>query len=136
MALLVPDTGEVLMLKNIVGFVSANNLVLKLYKNDKTPAEGDDASLYAEATFTGYANTTLTGTSWVVGSNTSGYSNAQYAIQTFTSSAAQTSNNIYGYYLTSGPGGQLVWAERFSDGPYPISNNGDAIKVTPYIELA
>lgn len=137
MAILVPDVGEVYMLQNIVGKnATANTLYLKLYKTDVTPAEGDTAATYIEATFTGYANIALTGASWVVGSNTSGYSNAQYALQTFTSSAAQTSNNIYGYYITSGPGGQLIWAERFTDGPYPISNNGDAIKVTPYIELA
>lgn len=135
MALLVPDVGERLMLQNITANTSPVNLVLKLYKNDVTPAEGDTATTYQEATFTGYANTTLTGSSWVI-ANAGGISNATYTQQTFTSSAAQATQQIYGYFVTSGPVGTLLWAERFTDGPYPITNLGDAVKVTPYIELA
>jgi hypothetical protein len=26
-----------------------------------------------------------------------------------------------------------MWAERFSDGPYPMTTNGDNVKVTPKI---
>lgn len=141
MALLVPNTGEIWMLQQITSFqATPTTLYLKLFKNDYTPTESDAIGNYVEATFSGYANVALTGSSWVIGANTSGYSNAQFAVQTFTSDQAQTSNNIYGYFITanvaSNTSGQLVWAERFTDGPYPISNNGDAIKVTPYIELA
>lgn len=135
MALLVPDVGEVLMLKNIVNNTAPTNLVLKLYQSNTTPAEGDTAATYTESNFTGYANVTLTGASWTVGT-VAGTSNATYAQQTYTSSAAQTTQNVYGYFVTAGPTGTLLWAERFTDGPYPITNNGDAVKVTPYIELA
>lgn len=135
MALLVPDTGEIYMLQNIVGKnATANTLYLKLYQNAVTPGEANTVADYTEANFTGYANIALTGASWTV-SSASGYSNATYAIQTYTSSAAQSTQQIYGYYVTSGPGGQLLWAEKFTDGPYPITNNGDAIKVTPFISL-
>ena len=28
-----------------------------------------------------------------------------------------------------------MWGERFTDGPYPITNNGDVIKVTPKLQV-
>lgn len=133
MPLLVPNVGEGAMLKAIVNHTAATNLVLRLYSSNTTPAETDTAGTYTEATFTGYTAATLTGASWSI--TEGGPSYAQYAQQTFTSSAAQ-SQNIYGYYLQYTTSNILGWAERFSDGPYAITNNGDQIKVTPYIELA
>jgi hypothetical protein len=53
-----------------------------------------------------------------------------------SSSANQSSQNVYGYFVVQTTSGILLWAERFSDGPYPIANNGDQIKVTPRFELA
>lgn len=131
MALLVPNTGEVIALEALVNKTAPQNLVLRLYESNTTPAEGDTAGTYTEATFTGYSALTLTGSSW--GSAVAGApSSIAYAQQTFTSSAAQ-SKTVYGYYLTQATSGTLVYAERFSDGPYAITNNGDAVKVTPTI---
>lgn len=139
MPLVVPDVGETYFLRNIVGKHTANTLWIHLYKSDTTPSENDDLATYAtgEASFTGYANVGLVAANWIVGSNSAGYSNATHNVVTFASTAGgQSSNSIYGYYITSGETGQLLWAERFSDGPYPVTNNGDSIKITPYIELA
>lgn len=131
MALLVPNTGEVIALKALLNHTAPQNLVLRLYKNDTTPAESDTDATYTEADFTGYASITLTGGSWVVtpGAPTS----AAYAQQSFTSSAGSQNQAVYGYYLTQLASGTLVYAERFSDGPYTIVNNGDAIKIVPTI---
>jgi len=134
MALLVPDTGEVIALQYLVNKVATpENLVLKLFQNNITPAEGDVAATYTVATFTGYSNITLTGASWTVTAGATGPSTASYAQQTFTSSANQATQQVYGYYLIRVSSLDLVYAERFSDGPYPITNNGDAIKITPTI---
>lgn len=135
MPLLVPNVGEEVMLRNITNNTSPQNLILRLYSSNTTPAEADVATTYTQATFTGYAAATLTGASWTFTVGAVTY--ATYAQQTFTSSAVQgATQSIYGYYLTQASSGILMWAERFSDGPYPITNNGDSIRITPYIELA
>lgn len=129
MALLFPNGGEDIALAAIVNKTAPQNLVLRLYQNNITPSETDTASTYTDATFTGYVAITLTGASWTV---TPGV-NVAYPQQTFTSSAAQATQNIYGYYLTQVSSGLLVYAERFSDAPTPITNNNDQILVTPTI---
>lgn len=131
MALVTCNQGEGLVLEAIVNKTAGQNLVLKLFKSNTTPAEGDTEATYTEATFTGYASATLTGANWT----TSGTAPTQvaYAQQTFTSSAGSQNESVYGYYLVQTTSGKLIFAERFSDGPYVIVNNGDAIKVTPII---
>lgn len=128
MALLVPNIGEQRALE---AWIKGMNTVLRLFKSNTTPAETDTAATYTEADFTGYSAPTLTGASWVVtpGAPTL----AAYAQQTFSSSADQASQNVYGYYVTRSSDGELVYAERFSDGPYAVANNGDQIKITPQI---
>jgi hypothetical protein len=131
MALLVPNQGEAIVLSLLVNKTSTytqQDLKLKLYSSNTTPAETDTEATYTEATFTGYAAITLTGANWTVTEGAP--SSASYAQQTFTSSAGSQSQNIYGYYLVQATSGKLVYAERFSDGPYQIVNNGDAVKVT------
>ncbi len=127
MALVVVDGGELIALKALVNHTAQNeNLVLKLFKSNTTPGNTDVVGTYTEADFTGYSSATLTGASWVVTGNP-----ITYAKQTFTSSAGSQSQSVYGYYLVRATGGELVYAERFSDGPYVIVNNGDKIEVTP-----
>ena len=129
MPLVTPNNGEGDALAAIVGKTAAENLVLKLFQNNITPAETDTAAAYTVATFTGYANITLTAASWTVTEGAP--SEASYAQQTFTSSADQASQSMYGYYFTRVTSGRIAWAERFPAGPYAIANNGDNIKVTP-----
>jgi hypothetical protein len=129
MSLLVPNDGEEIALKLLVNKASPENLVLRLYTNDKTPAETDVASDYTEASGSGYSAITLTGANWTVtpGAPTL----ASHAQQTFTITGAL--GNVYGYFLTQATSGKLVWAERFSAGPYNLQN-GDLLKVTPKLE--
>lgn len=122
------------MMENILNKTAGSNLTLRLFKNDVTPDDADNvnASGYTEATFTGYSAVAFTAANWTV--TTAHPAVASYAQQTFTSSADQSTQNIYGYYITNA-GGSLVVAERFTDGPYAISANGQTIKVTPTISL-
>lgn len=132
MTLLVPNNGEGDALAALVNKTTATDPILRLYSSNTTPAETDTAGTYTEATFAGYASITLTGSSW--GAPSEGApSSISYAQQTFTRSSTGTTENIYGYYVTRTTSGRIAWAERFSDGPYPITNNGDNIKITPTI---
>lgn len=132
MTLLVPDVGEAVMLNNIVNKVAPQNLVLRLYTNNITPAETDTFATYTEASGSGYSALTLTGASWTISGTAP--TNATYAEQTFTFSGAL--GNVYGYMLNQTTSTILMWAERFTGAPYNIQNNGDQIKITPYIELS
>ena len=129
MALRVTDEGEVIALKALLNHTAGQNLVLKLYQNNITPADTDVAGTYTECTFTGYANVTLKGGSWTVTPGAPAV--ASYAQQTFTSSADQAAQNVYGYFLTQLGSGTLVYAERFTGAPFVIQNLNDNIKVTP-----
>ena len=129
MALNVPDVGENLILEMIVNKTAAQNLSLRLYKNNITPSDTDTAATYTEAVFTGYSAITLTGASWgaaAAGTITYG------AQQTFTCTATAT-DDIYGYYITQVSSGTLLYSERDASAPFAVRNNGDAIKITPTI---
>lgn len=128
MPLLVPNASEATMLEAVLNKTPAEDLVLRLYTNNKTPAETDTAASYTEASGSGYAAKSLAGASWSVAGST-----ASYAEQTFTFSGAL--GQVYGYFVTQATSGKLMWAERFSDGPYSIANNGDAVRVTLNISL-
>jgi hypothetical protein len=129
MPLLVPNVGEVRMLELIL----SSSFTLRLYKNDKTPDESDTFGSYVEADFAGYTSMSLNGGSWTI---TSGEpTSASYPQQSFTSSITQTPQSIYGYYVVDSSN-ILMWAERFSNGPYNVVNADDVIKLTPKIELS
>ena len=126
MALSFPDVGENLALEMIVNKTAAQNLVLKLYTSNTTPAEGDTAGTYTEASGSGYAAITLTGSSW--GSAASG--SIAYAQQTFTFTGAI--GPIYGYFVVQASSGTLLYSERFAASE-TFNNNGDQLKITPTI---
>lgn len=136
MALLVPDVGEVELLKRLLyGNAGRENWTLKLYKNNVTPAEGDTAATYTEADFTGYTSKTLTSTqsasTWAVPSTTSGTTSSQYGTaQTWNASPAQT---VYGYFVVGASSTILLFAEVFGTAKNLVS--GDTLTVTPRFEL-
>lgn len=132
MALLVPDVGERELLGRMLNKNAPDNVVLHLYTNNQTPAEGDTTANYTESTGTGYAAITLTGASWTI-ATVAGTTTAAYAQQTFTYTGAEP--NIYGYYVTNLAGTTLLWVEKFTDGPYAIPSGGGSVKITPRIEL-
>jgi len=129
MALNFPDTGENLALEMIVNKTAAQNLIIRLYKNNITPSDTDTAATYTEAVFPGYAAITLTGASW----NAAAAGSIAYsAQQTFTCSGAAT-DDIYGYYVVQSVSGTLLYSERDGSAPFAVRVSGDAIKITPTI---
>lgn len=129
MSLLVPNNGEGDMLAYAVNKSTPQDLVLRLYTNNITPAETDTAATYTEAAGNGYASLQMAGANWTITEGAP--SSADFAQQDFTFTGAL--GNVYGYFLTRLTSGRIAWVERFSDGPYNIVNNGDQIKVTPKI---
>jgi hypothetical protein len=103
------------------------DLTLKLFASDTTPADSDLAATFTEASFVGYSAITLTGASWTITQNAP--TSATYSAQTFSSTADQTASSVYGYYITRST--DLVFAERFTDGPYTIETSSDYIVVAP-----
>ncbi len=129
MTVVVPNVGEILVLKNYLNNTAPQDQVLKLYTNDVTPGEGDTAGTYTEATFTGYSSAALAGANWNFTSGDPSFATYSSTL-TFTSSANQTAVSVYGFYIVQGTSGLLMWSERFSDGPYSIVRNGDNIQIT------
>jgi hypothetical protein len=131
MALVVPNAAENVMLQNILNKTASEDMVLKLYTNDYTPIETSVEGSFTEAAGDGYAALTLAGASWTI--TPGAPSSAAYAQQTFMFTGAL--GDVYGYFVVQESSGKIMWAERFSNGPYNIQNNGDEIKVTPTITL-
>lgn len=134
----VPDEGELRMLATIVGTVPAEDLALRLYTNDKTPALADRAADYVEMTEHGYVAKVLVPTDWGLtpadaGTNTP--ARAMATDQAFLFGAPGSAVNVYGYFIVGLTSGMLMGAERFSDGPYRVANSGDQITITPVLRL-
>lgn len=125
--------------EHFLDLILAVNYTLRLFRNDVTAgltATQIDAlteAAFTEASFTGYSAAALTGGSWTTtaGNPCVGV----YAAQTFTSTATQSAQTIYGYYVTRTTGGALQWFEYFTT-PLVIEFNGEYITVTPRLTLA
>ena len=133
MTLVVPNTGEQVLLDAATGKTAATTLTLRLFSNNYTPINSTVAGDVAQVSGGGYAGIALTAASWTTtpGSPTS----SAYPEQTFTFTGATDSpGTIYGYYVTNAAG-TLIWAERLAAVFTPASN-GDTVKVTPALTLA
>ena len=135
MTLRVVDQAEKHFLDAILGV----NYSLRLFKNNVeaglTSAQKDaltEAS-FTEATFTGYASAALTGGAWTT--VTGNPASASYAPRTFTSTADQTPQTIYGYYVVRQSDLKLQWYEYFGASA-TIQFNSESISVTPRMTLA
>jgi len=133
MSFLVPNAGEIRMLRFVTGNTAPGTLTLRLYENNKTPEEGDTVSDYTEVSGYGYSAISLSGANWDFTTDGDGVSTATYnSAQTFTFTGGPVV--IYGYYITDG-GGNLVWVERFSVASVTIPAGGGEIEITPYLGL-
>lgn len=139
MPLLIPDVGEVLLLGRMLYGSSPENLTLKLYKTNVTPAESDTAGSYTEADFTGYAATTLTssqsGGTWSVPTTSGGTTSSTYGTNSVFSCTGGSSQTIYGYHVVGATSGTLYWAELFGTAR-TLAPPSDTLTITPKMELA
>jgi len=121
MSLLVPHLGQSKMLETIV----RQDLTLRLFINDKTPAWWDKASGYVEPKGNGYFPIPLKWAEWEV--TVAPPITASYPEQLFTFTGAV--GDVYGYYVLHDKSGVMMWAERFPNAPFQIKNEGDQIKI-------
>ena len=137
MALVVPNDSEVIMLQYITNNDAPENISIRLYINAVTPDESSVVGTFTEVlNEAGYTTggTSLTPASWTIVSGNP--SQAEHTEITFAFTGALTApGDVYGYYVTRDTGGELMWAERFTNGPFNITTNGDEIKVTPRLTL-
>jgi hypothetical protein len=134
MALVVPNASEVIMLNYILNKDAPENISMLLYVNNVIPDENSTVATFTEMS-NGLGYTTggisLTPGSWSVISGNPSQAEHTEVTWTFTGAAG----NVYGYYVTRDTGGELLWAERFTNGPFNITTNGDEIKITPRLTL-
>jgi hypothetical protein len=134
MALIVPAVGEVAFLRYVVGVEpTTKELELRLFVSNHQPTQGDVLGTYTEADFTGYAPILIPAGAWTITQGTP--SQAAAPQQIFTSAANQTPQLVYGYLLILASTATLVVAERFSNGPYSVSEINDRVRVTPQITM-
>lgn len=131
MTLVVPNSAEQIMIQYILNIDAPQGLVIHLFANNIVPTEIDVVANYNEVSGGGYSSIGLIAGSWVTipGTPTS----AEHTEVIFIFNAAV--GNVYGYYVTRDTGFELMWAERFSNGPFNIQTSGDEIRVTPRLTL-
>lgn len=105
LCLLTPNEGEIEDLTKIL----SEDLVLRLYTNDKTPANTDTVADYTECAAAGYVAKTLTGGSWSISSIDS-VATGTYADQLFQTSVTSL---CYGVFVTNVAKTKIRWASRF-----------------------
>ena len=124
---MLPDRGQQVAFETLLNVRMSEDLLLRLFDNDREPAPGDTEADYEEASFPGYAPAVLPGWEWSIEGR-----RATMADRTFERSGTGRSVLIYGFLITQGEA--LVSARRFRDGPYQLTNAGDSITVTPILE--
>ena len=138
MGLVVTNEGERALLKAALKDAAPEAAVLKLYKNDHDPVEGDDAADFTEADLAGYAAINLVRATWGdPATDGGGVSTIAYQQQTFQFTG---DGEVVGYFIVGAVSGTLLWAERLYSPPdYPAAGqhfqNGDSLKLTPRISL-
>ena len=126
-----PDIGESTILQLVANkLATPRNLVLKLFSNDLAYTEDVVAGDLTEATFTGYSAITLTGANWTPAE--ADPTTLSHAESTFSSSADQTPELIYGHFYVHETSGTLIAVHKW-DSSVTIQSDGDAIRITPVL---
>ena len=124
---LIPSAGERQLLIRALGVGCS----LRLFTNDKEPQKNDTIDSYIEATGHGYSPKQLYDGGWrVLSDEDQVVANHEEQKWTFIGPLGK----VYGYYVADSGGAELLWAERFSNGPYDIRNEGDQLKIIPNIK--
>jgi hypothetical protein len=132
MPIVVANSAEADTLKYLLNISTTEDLDIKLFSNNHSPADTDTVSNFTElANSFGYNLIQLVPASWGVVEGNPTIASYPQITWTFTGAAG----NVYGFYIVGRTSGTLKWAERFSNAPYNIVNNGDQIKITPKIAL-
>ena len=135
MALLTPNKGELELLDKMLkdALDTDESYLLKLYKNDYTPADASVTASFTQADFTNYAGRTLTRAGWNAAVTVSGKAETSYGTGPQSWTCGASGNTVYGYYVEGITSGTTLWAERFSTSR--VLANGDVLNITPKFTL-
>jgi len=129
------QSGEARLLKHAVYGLHNSYLYFGLYANDFTPS-GDSFVIgdFTEVSGAGYSRWSVNVAAWATktGGDPTVFSAADI-VYTF-SGAPSTGSSVYGY-LVFDSAGNLIGAERFSDGPYTVAQSGDKVTLKPKLRL-
>lgn len=134
----IPLEGAIEILKRILyGNAGAENLSLRLFKNNFTPGLTSTGADFTVATFTGYANITLTSSqaagTWAVPTSSTPYALSTYG--TLASWTATTDQTIYGWYLVGATSGKVYAAQLFSSPRVLVGAQSDTITLTSKLQV-
>lgn len=135
MALLTPSLGELQLLDKMLkdALSTDENYILKLYTNNITPQDNDQAGSYTEATFTNYLARTLTRVLWNASVQVSSKAETSYGPGPESWTCGATGQTVFGYYVTGSGSSVVLWAERFSTSR--VLADGDVLNITPKFTL-
>ncbi len=135
MAIQLSTTGIDTMLSS---FLSAEDYILKLYSNDVDPTATTTINEFQEVSGGGYAEIPLSSGSWNISQGVATLKNSQTWEFNTDPGDVGMAITVYGYYLVgTGSLQQLVIAaEKFDNGPYSITVDGDKITVNITLSLA
>lgn len=129
MALKVVDQGKIAFVDLLRLYWNTATLELRLFKNDRVPADGDTLADYTEADFDGYLPKLAN--AWSLPTIVAGRAMSAMAPQVWVCTGATTPNNVYGILAIEVGLNELRWAERFASAPIVMDQAGDIISYTP-----
>lgn len=106
---------------------------LGLYQNNPAITKGFNPLTMMEANFSGYAQIDIVAAWAAAVIDTDGNGSCLNIIRTFTKGGATANAGIYGLLYFASDAVTMLWAQPFSDGPYPMVLDGDLIRITPKI---
>jgi hypothetical protein len=102
----------------------------RLFKNNVSPQQSSVLADFVEADFSGYAVVPPPVVGWSVSVTSGGVAKTAANLISWSRGIGPTSNTIYGYFLTDGPGTYLYAAELFAV-PIPMNAPPDLIQLVP-----
>lgn len=134
MALVIANQAESIFLANALKQQAGENIDIRLYSNNITPAATNVEGDFVEVSGGGYSAQSITTSTWTItGTNPTTGSYGATISFAFTGAPTTNSGYVYGYYATARSGansGKLLWSDRFTNAPIIIANNGDEIRIT------
>ena len=120
-------TGEEEMFSRLVGKSSYQDWHLRLFITDRTPSKGDTIEQLEELSGSGYAPIVLEADDWTIDFSSGETKLSLSSTKTFTLTAAVP--EVHGYMITDPDKIFILYAEKFSDGPYVVPGGGDTIDI-------
>jgi hypothetical protein len=104
-----------------------------LYQNDIAPKDVVDRTSFAELDVTGYAPQAVS--SWVLAVFRDGRAVSDADPVQFSRGSGMEARDVYGYFITQGRDGPLLWWQRVPGDPQPMRLPTDKVTVYPQLAL-